>query len=163
LFLRNIYLEIKNRTQNFINFVFFLAMGRCFMLLIIKCGADGCGKEYKAETNDRLWLCPYCDHEILNKDYPFLCAKLMEAKSAPPEETDWYDLFDVILRKARVKLIENNMRRLEEGLEKVPLGILIEFENMLQEQDATDFQQKTQKAMDALGKQIMEQEDELES
>ena len=127
------------------------------MQFIIKCGGDNCGREFKAETEDRMWQCPFCDHEIPNRDYPFLSARLMEAKRVP-EETDWHDLLDLILRKARVKMMENNLLRMEQGLEKVSLKPLIELEEKLDSPDL-DFQELTLSAIKELGNIIKEQEE----
>jgi DNA-directed RNA polymerase subunit RPC12/RpoP len=130
------------------------------MEFFIKCGGNECHREFKGNTDERSWLCPYCDHEIVNKLYPFLCARLMEAKSSP-DDTDWKDLFDFLLEKARLAMIENNMKRVENGLAKTKLTKLIEYEELL-EKDDTDFKQKTLEAVDELGKIIISQEEEIQ-
>jgi len=130
------------------------------MQIFIKCGGDGCGREFKADTEQGLWLCPHCDHEIKNKNYPFLSARLMEAKRLP-EEADWKDLLDLVLRNARVKMIENNMLRVETGLEKISMGLLAEYENRFDSGEEMDFQKETLEAIEKLGSLIREQENEL--
>ena len=130
------------------------------MQIIIKCGGDGCSREFKGDTEERSWLCPFCDHEIINKHYPFLSARLMEAKRVP-QETDWKDLFDLILRKARMKMMEANLRRMEEGLEKVSLSLLAEYENQFDSGEDMDFQEKTLEAVEKLGEQVRSMEKDL--
>ena len=133
------------------------------MKIIIKCGGEDCRREFNGETEERSWLCPYCDHEVMNKDYPFLCARLMEAKRVP-DETDWRDLFDYMLDKARTKMIENNFALAGEGIEKTSLSKLIEFENILEgdDQEGIDFQALTLKALQVLGEQVIAQEEKLQ-
>ena len=143
------------RTQRFIFCNTINRRGRS-MQIIIKCGGEGCGREFKGETEESSWLCPYCDHEVENKDYPFLCARLMEAKRVP-DETDWRDLYDFLLEKARMKILENNLLLVENGLEKVSLSQLVEFERKLDETDH-DFQMLTLQALKVLGEQCKTQE-----
>jgi DNA-directed RNA polymerase subunit RPC12/RpoP len=131
------------------------------MQIIIKCGGEGCGREFKGETEERNWLCPYCDHEIENKNYPFLCARLMEAKRVP-DETDWRDLYDFLLEKARMKMLENNLLLVENGLEKTSFSRLIEFEEKLDE-EGLDFKELTLKALKVLGEQCKVQEEQVEN
>ena len=131
------------------------------MQFIIKCGGEDCGREFKGDTQEPSWLCPYCDHEVLNKDYPFLCARLMEAKRVP-EETDWRDLYDFLLEKARLKMLENNMALVENGLQKTALSQLVEFEKKLVQEDE-DFQDLTLRMLKEIGEQVISQEKEIEN
>lgn len=62
------------------------------MKMIIKCGNDECRKEFSANTVDPYWECPDCARRIENRFFPFLNARLMEAK-ANPDGTNWAKLF----------------------------------------------------------------------
>ena len=69
------------------------------MEIIVKCGSESCRKEFKARTNEPEWVCPNCERIIVNKNYPFLTARLMEAKSNP-DKANWKLLHDELLEKA---------------------------------------------------------------
>lgn len=127
------------------------------MQIFIKCGGDECGREFKGDTGQPDWTCPYCGREVRNAQYPFLCARLMEAKSHPPEETNWKELLDHLLRKARLKYLENNMRLRENGLEASKLDKLIEYENRLDE-EGLDWYKITQDFLKECAEEICEQE-----
>ncbi|MDP6155717.1 MAG: hypothetical protein QF682_06215 [Candidatus Thermoplasmatota archaeon] len=62
------------------------------MKMIIKCGNDECRKEFSANTVDPYWECPDCSRKIENRFFPFLNARMMEAK-ANPDKANWAKLF----------------------------------------------------------------------
>jgi len=70
------------------------------MRIIIVCGNPECDEEYNADSNDSLFKCPHCGREKENPYYPFLTARLMQAKSMPAD-ADWKALHDELLGKAR--------------------------------------------------------------
>ncbi len=72
------------------------------MRIIIICGDPDCGEEYPAETGDRTWECPHCGRVRENGYYPFLTAKLMNAR-IHSDETDWRAQHDELLATARGK------------------------------------------------------------
>jgi len=72
------------------------------MRIIIICGDPDCGEEYPAETGDRTWECPHCGRVRENGYYPFLTAKLMNAR-IHSDEADWKAHHDELLMSARGK------------------------------------------------------------
>jgi hypothetical protein len=94
------------------------------MRIIIVCGNPECDEEYNADSNDSLFKCPHCGREKENPYYPFLTAKLMQAKSMPAE-ADWKALHDELLEKAkrtafdlreRASFLEEDIRKLRRRL-----------------------------------------------
>lgn len=63
------------------------------------CGNAECGEEYPTDTLDRLWVCPHCDRELPNPFYPFLTARLMNAR-IHADETDWQEMHAELLADA---------------------------------------------------------------
>jgi hypothetical protein len=82
------------------------------MQIIVKCGNDDCRSEFKANVKDPEWICPQCDRVIPNKNYPFLTAKLMQARSKP-EDANWERLHDDLLEKA-AEIIKEKDAEIEE-------------------------------------------------
>lgn len=72
------------------------------MRMIIICGDPDCGEEYPADTGDRTWECPHCGRVRDNQYYPFLTAKLMNAR-IHSDEADWKGHHDELLMTARGK------------------------------------------------------------
>jgi hypothetical protein len=72
------------------------------MRMIIICGDPDCGEEYPADTGDRTWECPHCGRVRDNQYYPFLTAKLMNAR-IHSDEADWKGHHDELLVTARGK------------------------------------------------------------
>ncbi len=75
------------------------------MRIIIICGAPECGEEYPAETKDRRWECPHCERVRENQYYPFLTAKLMNAR-IHASEADWKVHHDELLATAQAKVFD---------------------------------------------------------
>ena len=75
------------------------------MRMIIICGVPDCGEEYPADTGDRTWECPHCGRVRDNQYYPFLTAKLMNAR-IHSDETDWKEQHDELLMNARGKVAD---------------------------------------------------------
>jgi hypothetical protein len=75
------------------------------MRMIIICGDPDCGEEYPADTGDRSWECPHCGRVRDNQYYPFLTAKLMNAR-IHSDEADWKEHHDELLMTARGKVGE---------------------------------------------------------
>jgi hypothetical protein len=75
------------------------------MRMIIICGDPECGEEYPADTKDRTWECPHCGRVRDNQYYPFLTAKLMNAR-IHPDEADWKAHHDELLMTARGRVGE---------------------------------------------------------
>jgi hypothetical protein len=75
------------------------------MRIIIICGDPDCGEEYPADTNDRTWECPHCGRERENRYYPFLNARLMNAR-IHTDEADWREHHDQLLETAHRKVAD---------------------------------------------------------
>ncbi|UCC94102.1 MAG: hypothetical protein JSW25_05430, partial [Thermoplasmata archaeon] len=73
------------------------------MRIIIICGNPECGEEYPADTRDRTWECPHCGRSRENQYYPFLNAKLMNAR-IHSDEADWKAHHDELLMTAQGKV-----------------------------------------------------------
>jgi hypothetical protein len=88
------------------------------MRLRIICGNDDCRQEYTTDTMDRTWECPHCGRVRENDFYPFLTARMMQARINGKDE-DWEVVHDDMVEKADVRVQEKNvrLRRLEGDLE----------------------------------------------
>ena len=75
------------------------------MRIIIICGDPECGEEYPTDTKDRTWECPHCGRVRENKYYPFLTAKLMNAR-IHADEADWKAHHDELLMTAQGKVTD---------------------------------------------------------
>ncbi len=75
------------------------------MRMIIICGDPDCGEEYPADTGDRTWECPHCGRVRDNQYYPFLTAKLMNAR-IHSDEADWKGHHDELLVTAQGKVAD---------------------------------------------------------
>ena len=75
------------------------------MRIIIICGNPECGEEYPTDTKDRMWECPHCGRQRENQFYPFLNAKLMNAR-IHSDEADWKEHHDELLVTAQGKVTD---------------------------------------------------------
>ena len=75
------------------------------MRIIIICGDPECGEEYPTDTKDRIWECPHCGRQRENQFYPFLNAKLMNAR-IHSDEADWKEHHDELLMTAKGKVAD---------------------------------------------------------
>ena len=73
------------------------------MRIIIICGNPDCQEEYPADTEDRTWECAHCGRERPNLYYPFLTARLMNAR-IHSDDADWKEHHDELLLKAQRKV-----------------------------------------------------------
>jgi hypothetical protein len=94
------------------------------MRFIVVCGNPECREEYYAQTEDREWTCTKCGRVKSNDFWPFLDAKLMQAKI--DKDTDWKKMHDELLAKARmmmedkdeeIKLLKKDIKELRGQLE----------------------------------------------
>jgi len=90
------------------------------MQIIIKCGSDECRKEFRADIKVPEWICPHCERVIPNKNYPFLTAKLMEARSNP-DNVDWKKMHEDLLADAieKIKDKEEEINKLKKKIENL--------------------------------------------
>jgi len=96
------------------------------MQMIVKCGDPECREEFKVGSEDPTWECPACGRAILNRNYPFLTAKLMQAR-IDGDENDWKTTFKDLLEKARMEVV----KRTEGGDSVVDLSFIEEADNEL--------------------------------
>ena len=94
------------------------------MRFIVVCGNPECREEYYAQTEDKEWTCTKCGRVKSNEFWPFLDAKLMQAKI--DKDTDWKKMHDELLIKARmmvedkeeeIKLLKKDIKELRGQLE----------------------------------------------
>jgi hypothetical protein len=94
------------------------------MRFIVICGNPDCREEHFAQTEDKEWVCPKCGRVKANDYWPFLDAKLMQAKI--DTDTDWKKMHDELLAKARtmmedkdeeIKLLKKDIKKLQDQLE----------------------------------------------
>ena len=92
----------------------------CGMRIIIICGDPECGEEYPTDTKDRMWECPHCGRQRDNQFYPFLTAKLMNAR-IHSDEADWKEQHDEILMIAQGKVtdLRDRITYLRKDLQKL--------------------------------------------
>lgn len=74
------------------------------MRMKVICGDEDCREEFFVESKEHIWVCPNCAREIENRNYPFLTAKLMQAK-IDGDNADWRTRFEEIIEEAS-KLVE---------------------------------------------------------
>ena len=72
------------------------------MRFIVVCGNLECREEYYAQTEHKEWTCTKCGRVKSNDFWPFLDAKLMQAKI--DKDTDWKKMHDELLAKARMMI-----------------------------------------------------------
>ena len=75
------------------------------MRMKVKCGDLDCREEFFVDSKDPVWECPSCSREIINKNYPFLTAKLMQAK-IEGDMADWKNRFTELLEEATINIAE---------------------------------------------------------
>ncbi len=88
------------------------------------CGNLECREEYYAQTEDRQWTCTKCGRVKNNEYWPFLDARLMQARI--DKDTDWRKMHDDLLARARlmmedkdeeIKLLKKDISELKGQLE----------------------------------------------
>lgn len=91
------------------------------MLIVIVCGGEECGKEFRADTKDRRWVCPHCGRAIENRYYPFLNARLMQAR-IDKDAADWKTMLEGLREEANNLFKDRTERlaRLRRELEGTP-------------------------------------------
>jgi hypothetical protein len=87
------------------------------MRFIVVCGNPECREEYFAQTEDRQWICNKCGRVKANDFWPFLSARLMQAKI--DKDTDWKKMHDDLLLNARqmIEDKEEEIRLLKKDIE----------------------------------------------
>ena len=73
------------------------------MRMMVRCGDQECKEEFYVESKDPVWECPNCSREIINRNYPFLTAKLMQAK-IDGDAADWKGIFIELIKTARIEI-----------------------------------------------------------
>lgn len=73
------------------------------MRMLVRCGDQDCNNEFYADSKDPVWECTNCGREIVNQNYPFLTAKLMQAK-IDGDRADWREMFIELVKTARIEI-----------------------------------------------------------
>lgn len=73
------------------------------MRMKVKCGNEDCRTEFFVESSEPLWTCTECGREITNRNYPFLTARLMQARIDGPR-ADWKGAFQYLIGLARKEI-----------------------------------------------------------
>ena len=73
------------------------------MWMIVKCGDPDCRKEFKVSSKDPEWECPSCSRVIVNRHYPFLTARFMQAR-IDGDDADWKGLLSDLIESARKEI-----------------------------------------------------------
>jgi hypothetical protein len=96
------------------------------MRMKVKCGDEDCRTEFFVDSSEPVWTCTECGREIANRNYPFLTAKLMQAKIDGPR-ADWKRVYSDLLALARKEI----GTRTAEGNKVIDLTFLDEAEKEL--------------------------------
>jgi hypothetical protein len=71
--------------------------------MMVRCGDQECNNEFYVESKEPVWECPNCGREITNRNYPFLTAKLMQAK-IDGDRADWKMMYLDLVKTARIEI-----------------------------------------------------------
>jgi hypothetical protein len=85
------------------------------MRMMVRCGNEECENVFYVESKDPVWECTNCGREILNRNYPFLTAKLMQGK-IDGDKADWRALFLELVERAEIEISSRGGRE-REGLD----------------------------------------------
>lgn len=73
------------------------------MRMKVICGDPECREEFFVDSSEPIWKCPRCERTIINRNYPFLSAKLMQAR-IDGDEADWKVRLSEIAVEARTEI-----------------------------------------------------------
>ncbi|MFO8050721.1 MAG: hypothetical protein R6V01_03375 [Thermoplasmatota archaeon] len=82
------------------------------MRMKVKCGDPDCREEFYVDSLSPVWECPNCSREIINRNYPFLTAQLMQAK-IDREQTNWKAMYKKLIGSARKHIEARNGQHLD--------------------------------------------------
>ena len=77
------------------------------MRMKVICGDEECREEFFVDSKEHIWTCPGCNREIENRNYPFLTAKLMQAK-IDGSQADWKTRYEEIIEEAAAHINERS-------------------------------------------------------
>lgn len=77
--------------------------------MMVKCGDENCATEFYVDSKEPVWVCTKCGREIANRNYPFLTAKLMQAK-IDGDHANWKEMYSELLRSARIEISSRGVR-----------------------------------------------------
>ncbi len=77
------------------------------MRMKVICGDPDCREEFFVDSKDSVWVCTNCTREIENKNYPFLTAKLMQAR-IEGDSADWKKRLEEMIGEARKEISERS-------------------------------------------------------
>lgn len=73
------------------------------MRMKVKCGNEDCRTEFFVDSAEPVWTCTECGREITNRNYPFLTAKLMQARIDGPR-ADWNKAFSDLIELSKKEI-----------------------------------------------------------
>jgi hypothetical protein len=73
----------------------------------VVCGDPDCREEFPVSSKDAVWECTSCGRQIVNRKYPFLTAKLMQA-NIDGDTADWKAIYSDLLEQARLEIVERS-------------------------------------------------------
>ncbi|MGA1820580.1 MAG: hypothetical protein ACMUHU_06190 [Thermoplasmatota archaeon] len=73
------------------------------MRMMVRCGDEECKTEFYVDSMDAVWECTNCGRQITNRNYPFLTARLMQAK-IDGSSADWKLMFAELVKAARIEV-----------------------------------------------------------
>ena len=73
------------------------------MRMMVRCGDEECKTEFYVDSKDPVWECTSCGRQITNRNYPFLTARLMQAK-IDGGSADWKLMFAELVKTARIEI-----------------------------------------------------------
>ncbi|MBN1391083.1 MAG: hypothetical protein JXA22_10630 [Candidatus Thermoplasmatota archaeon] len=79
------------------------------MRMMVRCGDEDCASEFFVESKEPVWTCEKCGREITNRYYPFLTAKLMQAK-IDGDAANWKEMYAELLDTARTEIAARGVR-----------------------------------------------------
>jgi len=82
------------------------------MRMMVRCGNEECENVFYADSKDPVWECGNCGREIVNRNYPFLTAKLMQGK-IDGDNADWRSLFMELVERAEIEISSRGGRERE--------------------------------------------------
>jgi hypothetical protein len=94
------------------------------MRMMVRCGNEDCENVFYVDSMDPRWDCTKCGREIINRNYPFLTAKLMQAK-IDGEKADWKSLFIELLERS-----ENEIRT-RGGMDRIDTDFMKKARDLL--------------------------------
>ncbi|MGA1873727.1 MAG: hypothetical protein ACMUHY_08645 [Thermoplasmatota archaeon] len=73
------------------------------MRMMVRCGDEECKTEFYVDSKEPVWECTNCGRQITNRNYPFLSARLMQAK-IDGDAADWRTMYAELIKTSRIEI-----------------------------------------------------------